>query len=220
MSVSLERAFSKERLTKYRDAFIGPIDPGGPPQGYGVYAWNSRVAAAFMHSVHIFEVVLRNAVCEALESQYGSDWPYSVGFRRSLSSDQEEEVVAIAGEANLALQDRISTGKIIPELSFSFWGKMLHKRFKKRVWERRIFDVFPGLNAKVSVDDHLEMLRDLVEHTRKFRNRIAHHEPIFSRNLVSDRGVLHKLVRLRSDEALQWLSRYDVLNSLFQVKPC
>lgn len=215
----MEMAFSKERLARYRQAFVGPVELADGKSGYGIYAWNSRVSAAFFHSLHVFEVVLRNAICEALEAQYGDKWPYSQGFRRSLSQAHEEELAAVAGDAEIDESDQLRTGTVIPQMSFFFWEGMLQKRYQKRLWDKHLTKVFPGLNSKVSVETNLEMLRDLVLHVRNFRNRIAHHEPIFFRNLASDKGVIQKVIRLRSVEADSWVKNYDVVNSLLAVKP-
>jgi len=44
-----------------------------------------------------------------------------------------------------------------------------------------------------------------LEEIRRLRNRIAHHEPIFTRNLKRDLGRMHELVRLRSNLVASWM---------------
>ena len=49
-----------------------------------LYAWNAQVAAAMLAPLHICEVVIRNAVADAIASVYGAQWPWSSSFIRSL----------------------------------------------------------------------------------------------------------------------------------------
>jgi hypothetical protein len=62
------------------------------------------------------------------------------------------------------------------------------------------------------------MHRD-VEQVRRFRNRIAHHEPIFSRNLAEDRDMIARLVRWRRPGAAAWLAGVEQVTRLLASRP-
>lgn len=49
-----------------------------------IYIWNAQVSSAFFASLHICEVVMRNAISHAIELKYGANWPWSAGFERTL----------------------------------------------------------------------------------------------------------------------------------------
>lgn len=49
-----------------------------------LYAWNAQVSAALLAPLHICEVVIRNAVADALEAVYGPRWPWETTFVLSL----------------------------------------------------------------------------------------------------------------------------------------
>lgn len=54
------------------------------PAALLLYAWNAEVSGAFLAPLHVCEVVVRNAVSDALEALYGPRWPWSATFERSL----------------------------------------------------------------------------------------------------------------------------------------
>lgn len=56
------------------DATVGATSPGDQC-ALELYAWNALVSAALLMPLHICEVVLRNAVADALQSVYGTNWP-------------------------------------------------------------------------------------------------------------------------------------------------
>lgn len=64
--------------------------------------------------------------------------------------------------------------------------KMFTSRHDLRVWDSHLDQAFPQLDTRLSVARRrAEMYADL-EPLRLLRNRIAHHEPIFTRNLTDD----------------------------------
>ena len=90
-----------------------------------------------------------------------------------------------------------TTGKIIPEFKLFFWERLLTLRYDDRHWTPHLFQQFPHLDAEKSVAEHrLAMAQDLGV-VRRLRNRIAHHEPIFTRDLPQDLGMICGLIAAR-----------------------
>ena len=54
---------------------------------------------------------------------------------------------------------------------------------------------------------------------RHLRNRIAHHEPIFTRNSVDDYRRIHELTGWRSQTAAAWMNCKQGVTSLIPLKP-
>lgn len=211
----LLRAFSYERLTKYRAAYLGPMDPAGDYCGYGLYMWNSKLAAACFTSIHVMEVVLRNAVAEACAAQYGSNWAYQPGFHTSLKDTQYNELYDLTSGFGAVLP----IGKIVSELNFFFWQSLLSNRHYQRLWRGRLFYIFPALQRAPKESDSLKKLYDSVEHVRNFRNRIAHHEPIFHRNISSDMNFIKGVIRARSIAVESWLTSFDDVQKVISERP-
>ncbi|MFX6760162.1 hypothetical protein ABTH30_24995, partial [Acinetobacter baumannii] len=74
--------------------------------------------------LHLCEVVLRNAVDDALGAKYGAAWPWAFAFEQSLPASS----IAYGARHDLA-KARAGlpigqTGKVIAELKFVFWQRM------------------------------------------------------------------------------------------------
>jgi hypothetical protein len=168
-----------------------------------LYDWNAQVSGAFMAPLHICEVVIRNAVSDALTAVYGANWPWSTVFEASLPSPP-------AGynprrDLQTSRLAQWSTGKVIPELKFVFWQKMFTSRYDGRLWSAHLRRVMPNLDpAKTVAETRAEIYQNL-EHVRLLRNRIAHHEPIFKRHLFHDLGKVTDLVRFRCANTANWM---------------
>jgi hypothetical protein len=81
---AVKNSLSLPRIGTYEAALDSAGNPITSRQALHLYAWNAQVSAALMAPLHICEVVVRNAVSDALEAVYGQDWPRSVGFEQSL----------------------------------------------------------------------------------------------------------------------------------------
>ncbi len=85
-----------------------------------------------------------------------------------------------------------SPSKMIPELKFVFWQKMLMANYEETYLAGMFNSIFP--NATV---ENRQIFYDWTDQLRELRNRIAHHEPIiFNRNLENDLEVLNKIYLL------------------------
>ncbi|MCF5427359.1 hypothetical protein GIV88_15235, partial [Pseudomonas syringae] len=58
-----------------------------------------------------------------------------------------------------------------------------------------------------------------LEKIRLLRNRIAHHEPIFSRNLRSDFAVIQRLTETRCAVSADWINGKKQVMSTVATKP-
>lgn len=191
----------------------GPDDP----TALALYVWNAEVSGAFMAPLHICEVVIRNAVSDALEPMYGAKWPWAPGFEQSLPSP----IVGYNARRDLfdARSKFTTTGKVIPELKFAFWQRMFTKRHDRRVWDRHLLTVFPGLDASRPVAGLRGGLYTDLEEIRALRNRIAHHEPIFVRKLEDDFDRIYRLVAARCKVTADWMVAHQQVTVLLKNRP-
>jgi len=151
------------------------------PNALALYAWNAMVSAALLAPLHIFEVIVRNAVADALDAVYGPRWPWEQTFVLSLPNPQRNynprrDLLRVAAT-------QPSTGKAMPELKFVFWQEMFTRRHDVRLWNTHLKRVFPSHSAGTVATLRKAIYVDM-EVVRRLRKRVAHHEPIFTRNLV------------------------------------
>jgi len=197
---------SEPRFSTYAKSCSNPVD------ALALYTWNAQVSAAFMVPLHVCEVVIRNAVVEAIENVYGRNWFSSEGFERSLSG---------RGRANLvdARRQYRFAGKVVAELTFSFWVILVTEQQHQRLWENQLTKIFPSLPKMSSAKESRAFLHGELDKVRRFRNRVAHHEPIFARNLAEDYERLLTLIFWRSHVTAKWLHEIQDVICLFATKP-
>lgn len=217
-SNSIKDSLSAARIGTYESMIGGAAGLPQTEKALRLYMWNAQISAAFFVPLHVCEVVTRNAVADVIETVYGARWPWSVGFERSLPipvHGYKPKDDLISGRRN-----QQTTGKVIPELKFVFWQKMLTGRFDNRLWNNHILTAFPhaaaqGMNAALLRQN---LYNDL-ETVRKLRNRIAHHEPIIGRNLLDDFSTIKRLVSYRCAHSAEWMQNNQILLPLLTLKP-
>lgn len=193
------------------------VDPEDQEAALLLYAWNTAISGAFLGPLQICEVVIRNAVSEALVSVYGERWPWSQSFERSLTSprhgyNHRQGLVDARRAAHTA-------GQAIAELNFFFWQKLFTSRYDARLWDPYLRVVMPSLNKDAQVDELRVSLYNDMQQIRQLRNRIAHHEPIFKRNLDDDYSKILGLVQARCPETADWLDTSQNVTTLLATRP-
>ena len=198
---AVRRALSPARLKTFELASraTGSDDPAA----LDLYAWNAKVSAAMLIPLHLCEVVVRNAIAEAIEEVYGNGWPWSPGFVQSLPDPLREwsprkELVAARRTYRFA-------GKVIPELKFVFWQTMMTQRHDRRLWIPFLHKVFPNLDPSTPARELRQEIFLELSILRGLRNRIAHHEPVLTRDLSKDYRRMLRLVESRCRIMAGWM---------------
>jgi hypothetical protein len=184
-----------------------------------LYQWNLEISAAFMIPLQVCEVSTRNGILTAIETAYGLNWHQSQTFKNSLPKNgyykpyRDFEKTS----ANLVQRHQLSPGKIVAELKFVFWEYMMTARHDTRLWRPYFNLCFPNIqapwpSARANVRDRIETVRGL-------RNRIAHHEPIFSRPLAAEYAHIIELIDWRNPTAATWVQKIQNVTTLLAAKP-
>lgn len=179
-----------------------------------IYVWNALISGAFIPSLHICEVVVRNAIADALALKYGLDWPWNSNFERTLTNWWKSELVK--ARQGIAAG---STGKVIAELTFSFWCDMFTARQDQHIWNAHLHTVFPFSPLPLTVAATRKMLYDDMEALRRLRNRIAHHEPIFTYRLAEQQARIHRMIKMRCSDTDQWLAQWELVSAALNSRP-
>jgi hypothetical protein len=206
---------SSPRISTYENA-TGGKKPDSL-EALDLYAWNADVSGALLIPLHICEVAIRNAVAEAIENVYGDRWPWSVGFERSLPNPRQ--VYSPKKDLFNTRSKEQTTGKVIPELKFAFWQSIFTSRHHQRFWHPYLENLFPNMDTALSIEDRRKLIYSELEQIRRLRNRIAHHEPIFTRNLTDDYQKILSLVGYRCAVTAKWLDDYQRATEIISKKP-
>lgn len=211
---AIKATLSTPRIETYKAATAG--DPT-LSSALVLYAWNAQVSAALLAPLHICEVSIRNAISDAIAAAHGPQWPWSAGFVRSLPNP----VVGYNARSDL-LSSRINittTGQVIADLKFVFWQTMFTSRFDARLWTHHLRKVLPYADDTKTTAQIRALVYSELEQIRKLRNRIAHHEPIFQRNLATDFQKIHDLIAARCPITAAWMLQNQGAQALISNKP-
>lgn len=184
-----------------------------------LYEWNLDLSSAFMAPLHICEVAVRNGVAEAIERVHGATWPWSNGFLRSLPRPRNTFAYNPERDLRAVAARQPTTGKVVAELKFAFWGNIFTAGQDSRIWNAHFATSFPGAPITLSVAVARATAFRHLHTIRLLRNRIAHHEPIFSRNAAQDYSTIRELVGWRSPIAAAWLDRKQSVLGLLPLRP-
>ncbi|RWL98398.1 MAG: hypothetical protein EOR68_15055 [Mesorhizobium sp.] len=232
--VGIRRALTEPRLGKY-------LKQGGFEFPYTMqwYLWNARLAKAFQFPLHALEVTLRNAVHEHIVLTGGpEDWPFDTtwisaqeavgsGIREALNRSKRQllkrkmtdrEYTASVEEVShldVPAFGKLNRHDVLANMSLEFWVRLLDYPYE-RAWQLSLRRVFP--NADLS--DTRRHLCNIVRRIKDFRNRVAHHEPIFHR---TDLQELHadmiKVIGMRCGLTKSWVQHHSTFHAIHSDRP-
>ena len=203
----LEASFSSERLSTYLKA-----TGGDRAKAFHLYTWNTAISAAFYGPLQALEVALRNAMHSQLAQCYGAAWydNPATGLD-TVCLDRLADAKTEAARAGKAP----GPPRIVAALSFGFWISLLGSGgrigptgrkadYERTLWRPALRRGFPHYSPLTRKQAH-RPLNDL----RKLRNRIAHHEPIFARNLIEDHERILDVTGWISPGTRSWIGGYS-----------
>lgn len=208
---SVRAALSMPRLAPF-DLHAGN-DPAG---GLQLYEWNIHVGAAFFQTLHTVEVVLRNTLNDQLCA-----WHTGLGLPGNWFDDplglldrRGREDIAKARRRLRTQGYPITPDRIVTELSFGFWRFLLARRYHVSLWVPTIRHGFPHLQPPTR-----PAIAEPVTRLHQLRNRIAHHEPIYKRDLAVDLHDARTVLGAISPIALAWADQNSALPGVLGVRP-
>jgi hypothetical protein len=206
---AIEKTLSIPRFRTYRSAIVSVLGEECEVAALELYQWNANLAARFFYPLHIYEVVLRNAISEAFTRRYGENWPTNEVFQNSLNY-QDKQTLLRAMENGYE-----GGGKLLPEIKFVWFENALTKRHHGRIWSRYIETVFPNTPDTLTPVEIRTRLKNACYVVRKFRNRCGHHEPVFNNDSLSDiLPLMTETVAWRCDHTYKWLKDQETVSEL------
>lgn len=211
MAENIEAALSQTRLNTYRK-IAGNLKPA-----INLYLWNANISCYFLFPLHVCEVVIRNAVSNALTNVYGEKWPWDKAF--ALSLPDREHGYNPRKDLQKAAKKMKNTGKVIPELKFIFWQDLFTRRNDMRIWDNNLLKVIPNIDRNKPISELRENIYNRLDYIRVFRNRIAHHEPIINRNLREDYDKILETISFVSLDTAKWVDDNQQITTYLNYRP-
>ncbi|MFT3862362.1 hypothetical protein [Micropruina sp.] len=206
-----ERWLSAPRYRRY----LG-VAGGDHAAAMETYLWNSRVAAAGIVDVGHLEVAVRNAYDRVLTRRF-PDWaidPQSPlfaleqGVQRARAQQRRRNQASLARitDAKRGLSSAPTHAEVVAALTFGFWSNLTVGERTPTLWNPVLHRAFPKGTGRARV-------HDLVARVVKFRNRLAHNEPVFStRTGLADRLTeVRELFELIDPDAYAYVAEHSTL---------
>ena len=212
---ALVASLSPERFATYVAATGGDRE-----RAMRLYTWNTAVSAAFYGPLQGLEVALRNAMHRELGAAYGPAW----------YDDPACGLDAGALRRIEAAKDDLRRGgypvdppHLVAALPFGFWVALLgrggraaalgapKRNYEMTLWRPCLHKAFPHARiGRVQAHTPLDYLRTL-------RNRIAHHEPVFTRHLAADYRSLLTVTGWISPGTRDWIAHHSRVEQLLEL---
>ena len=199
---ALEKILSPDRMATYLGAAGGDRD-----RAVRLYRWNSMASSAFFGPIHMLEVSLRNAIHEQLADTWSTQWWTDPRCRLTAT----HTTMVHQAIADLQRQKHATAPPdVVAALSFGFWVSLLGSggrgaNYETNLWRPALHLAFPNRphpSRRKAVHRELDFLR-------VFRNRIAHHEPIFDRHLAADHDSLLRVLDWIDHDVSAWTKQHS-----------
>lgn len=209
---SLESAISVERLGPYLKESGFKKD-----RALKLYIWNANLSESLHFPLQNVEVTIRNAINDCLIQIWGPHWFDDCRFLSIAGHarpDQERAIDKVKARI-VSAKNPVTNGRVVAGLSFEFWVSLLTKRYDRPIWQTRLHDVFPNLpKIQKRADIRTELWR-----VKEIRNRVAHYEPVFERDLSFEHSLMIKAIRYRCEHLARWVNHHSRFHSALRLKP-
>lgn len=182
-----------------------------------LYEWNAQISAAFLEILCHVEVLLRNAIDRQFPITDG-EAPLSILDAGVWLCDPATVTAESRGKVNEAIarlqreRKRPTRDRVIASLSFGFWQSLFSGAYEE-LWRKRLWRAFPNGSGR------RREIANLTGPILHFRNRVAHHEPIFFSNLERHHARVLELASLIDEEAALYIAALSRVEQLLREKP-
>ena len=184
---------------------------GSAADAIRLYAWNLEASAALWGGFAILEVCLRNAINARLSSLAGrGDWWNAASLH--LHRDQRQRVNEAVSRATLEQGTAVTDGHVVAQLTLGFWVSLLTNRYHSSLWVPAVSHAFPHWALRRGDLHHR------LETLRKVRNRLAHHEKVFNRNLLRDHQDVLDVLAAIEPAVRDWVAHDSRLPAVLAVR--
>jgi hypothetical protein len=169
---ALDHTITSDRLTPYLVA-----SKGDKCLAVQLYERNTKLSEGLFGVIQPLEIALRNSIHHVMQTATGqAHW-----YDHPLIQPKEQESIEEAKRNLKRWNKQVTPARVIAELTFGFWVRLNAASYEKSVWVKYLYRAFPEMKPpdRDTIFHRLDMVRTL-------RNRIAHHEPIFTRYVHQD----------------------------------
>ncbi|WP_304686313.1 hypothetical protein [Microbacterium sp.] len=202
------------------------IDMGGDlPRAHELFQWNVHASGAAMEAIHVFELILRNAIDRELrvwnQGMAGTpDWlhrphPY---LQRALYQPEISKASARARRIAAEHSRPLNHDDILAQMSLGAWRYILPSRAnksKQKLWDVAIKNAFPAWPGDWPADSVVNR----VANVHGLRNRVAHLEPLHRYDLRRVRRDMRSVCHAIGPDAARFFVQTERLIPVIESNP-
>lgn len=169
-----EEILSPARINRYLTA-----TNGNTRKAMTLYRLNLKLSQEFFTVISCFEIALRNKIDNICTKTIGTDWLINGASKNGMFDNkncyQTKQNINVAGRK---LGNSYTHNKLVAELGFGFWRYLFaQKQFSAT--GKILLQIFPSKPISTPTTQYNQnYIFNQLAKINKFRNRIAHHEPI------------------------------------------
>ncbi|MGC3905396.1 hypothetical protein ACYB2S_12505 [Corynebacterium variabile] len=206
--LDFSKLVSPDRFSTYLNATDGELI-----KARRLYVWNAELAGAWWGPISLTEVVIRNSLNRQMAATYGDSWWHADPFPANAhTKGKVDEALYYLDKKNVLSP---SSGDVVGASTFGLWTGLLHRANAQRLWRGNLEHVFsndPGHSC--SRGRAFELVTDV----KRLRDKIAHHEPIFSEHHEQMFRSLVLLLRHVDSEVSEYVDAASGLRSVIRAR--
>ena len=208
-----EKWLSAERLFPYLEECNGDID-----KALELYEWNASLGQFLMRDISHFEVALRNAYNDIMESRWDGEEHWLLDdasparrpvLRKSANGMRDSNRInrKTIDAAASSLPRGFTAGSLVAGLTLGFWVHLADRSREAVMWRSGLYLAWPKGTKRAELQEKLYGIL-------RIRNRVAHNERLFDskRSELSPKKVdadAVGLLRVLCPEAAEYLYGND-----------
>jgi hypothetical protein len=205
------------RLSSYKETDIDCIDIL-----IQRYLFNIEVCEAFYPILSLFEITLRNSICNTIDKVITKDFLLQEANRRNILTENDHKNLLKTVERLKNNGMKITNDRLVSEMTLGFWIHLCTKNYKTKLWDKKGFfeSVFPNYKP-VNQLKSIGMLQNELLKVLKLRNRIFHHEIIINSkiSLKDYYNLIRDLLYLMSNDMVELLDSLNRIEIISRQKP-
>jgi hypothetical protein len=213
-----ELALGRARMRRYLDDCSG--DPARARQ---LFEWNVRMAGATHEALHVFEIIIRNAMDRELRAWnaregHGEEWLLTPDPRLLKLLNRDSLVTGRKRARQIAkIHGRTHThDDVLAQMTLGTWRYLLPSNStvgKQRLWDEALGHAFPEWGGG------WQPLVSRVEIVHELRNRVAHLEPLHRGRLRQTRQAMRHVTSATGREGGRLFVQCDRMLPLLDELP-
>ena len=203
-----------DRLTRYLAASLGDTK-----RAIELYVWNTAISSAFYFPLQTLEVGLRNGLHAALGNTFGAAWHDTPEFLATDSTGGLATDIQRAKDELIERNKPPDTPHLVASLTFGFWAQLTSSRFETDLWLPCLHRAFPNYIKVEQKPLRRGQVSKKIKKLNEFRNRIAHHEPIFHYTLAARYDLILSLCSWMYTDLRDWVECNSTVSQILSQQP-